>query len=277
MNSVAFSCPVCGSALARLGGALRCSKGHSFDVARDGHVNLLLSNRMHTKSPGDSKEMVAARRRLLNSGTYEPFAAKLSELCCNTTHRGRLHIADAGCGEGYYDAHLAAALAQKHMEYTLCGIDISKRAVRSAARRRIENAHFAVASSFAMPLQNNWAHLLLNVFSPLAHTEFLRVLAPGGRLIYAVPTEDHLLGLKELLYAQVYENPRHDTTYPGFTQIDEATVETQVSLNGPLVQDLFAMTPYYWRTPAQGAKVLAATQQLTTPVGFRFLVFQKDL
>lgn len=280
MSQAAFCCPVCAGTLTETGGTLRCGKGHSFDRAKEGHVNLLLASRMHAKQPGDSKEMVAARHRLLESGAYAPFGAALGEICAALPQTlgksGKpLHILDAGCGEGYYDAAVSAALCQTETPHRLAGLDISKAAVRLAAKRNLPNTQFAVASSFALPVQTGWADVVLNVFSPLALEEFGRVLCPNGVLVYAVPTANHLLGLKQLLYAEAYQNPHQTIEYSGFQQLDERIVESEITLQGSLATDLFAMTPYYWKTPAEGAKRLAETPQLTTQIGFRFLVFQK--
>lgn len=277
MNRSAFCCPVCGGALAHTGGALRCCKGHSFDLAKEGYAHLLPASRMRSKAPGDSKEMVAARHAFLQSGAYAPFAEALAGLCAAAPAAGKeLHILDAGCGEGYYDAAVCAALAGAGRLFCLAGWDIAKPAVRLAAKRRLPCAEFAVASSFAAPVAGGWADLALNVFSPFARSEFLRCLAPGGRLIYAVPTADHLMGLKAVLYDRPYENPVRQIGYEGFIQTGEQEVKAQLRAEGAQVRALFAMTPYYWKTPADGAARLARQTVLETPIGFRFLVFQKQ-
>lgn len=277
MSRSAFCCPVCGGALTLLGGALRCCNGHSFDTAKEGYVNLLLASRMKSKAPGDNKEMVAARHAFLQSGGYALFADALAGLCARYALSGKseTHILDAGCGEGYYDAAVCAQFAREGRALWLAGLDIAKPAVRLAAKRSLPGAEFAVASSFAMPVQAGWADLVLNVFSPFARAEFLRCLAPDGRLIYAVPTARHLMGLKTVLYDRPYENPVQQIEYEGFVQADELTVETPLCVEGALVEALFAMTPYYWKTPADGAARLAAVKKLETPVGFRFLVYEK--
>ena len=63
-----FCCPVCGGVLVREEGRYCCQKGHSFDIAREGYVNLLPANQQHSKTPGDDKEMAAARTRFLEGG-----------------------------------------------------------------------------------------------------------------------------------------------------------------------------------------------------------------
>ena len=276
----AFVCPVCQKELEPGNGALRCPAGHSFDVAKEGYVNLLLASRMRTKAPGDSKEMVAARHRFLNGGGYEPFARELARLCARMAaqkpkENGPLRILDAGCGEGYYDSILCQELERQGLAYQLAGFDISKAAVRLAAKRRIPGARFAVASSFAAPVADGWADVILNVFSPFAGQEFRRCLAEGGRLIYAVPTARHLMGLKDVLYDTPYQNPAQQVEYEGFAQAGETLVETDLVAEGSAVQDLFAMTPYYWKTPAQGSARLAECRRLETPIGFRFLIYDK--
>lgn len=271
-----FICPVCAGQLTEQGG-WRCSKGHSFDKAKEGYVNLLMANRMNSKTPGDSKEMVAARHRFLQSEAYRPFAEKLAQLCAQLakTKKAPLHILDAGCGEGYYDSVICQYLTSQGLEYRLIGFDISKTAVRLAAKRNLPNASFAVASSFAIPVQDGWADVVLNVFSPFCGDEFLRCLTDKGSLLYAVPTAQHLMGLKKVLYDTPYENPCQQVEYPGFTQAGECTVEQQLLTQGQQVQDLFAMTPYYWKTPPEGTVRLKKCESLQTTIGFRFLFYVK--
>ena len=106
--------------------------------------------------------------------------------------------------------------------------------------------------------------------------EFARVLRPGGVLLFAVPGPRHLFGLKEVLYARPYENQRRDVAYPGFSCVERVPVERAITVTGPQVQALFAMTPYYWKTPVDGARRLAALDKLTTEIGFDFLVYRKE-
>lgn len=279
MNPLAaqgLRCPVCGRGLELCPGRLVCSRGHSFDLAREGYANLLPVQKKHARQPGDSPLMVEARRRFLEGGHYALFAQALADLAADLARPGQpFRVMDAGCGEGYYDRALLPALARKTGDARLIGFDISKEAVRLAARAQKEQAVFAVASCFAAPVRDGWADLLLNIFSPMAEAEFARMLRPGGHLVYAVPTARHLFGLKEVLYERPYENEVRQTEYDGFTFVKAVESEAVLTLEGQAVQDLFAMTPYYWNTPANGAARLAACGSLTTEIGFRFLVYQK--
>ena len=79
------------------------------------------------------------------------------------------------------------------------------------------------------------------------------MLRPGGYLVYAVPTARHLYGLKQVLYKTPYENEVKQTAYEGFAFVEEREATATLTLEGESVQQLFAMTPYYWNTPADGA------------------------
>ncbi len=125
-------------------------------------------------------------------------------------------------------------------------------------------------------MRTGWADVLLNCFSPFAQEEFLRVLRPGGRLIYAVPGAEHLFQMKAVLYEKPYKNPVQEVEYPGFEAIGEREVSGSITVPAGQLEALFAMTPYYWKTPRDGAARLAALPELTTDISFRFLVFEKQ-
>ena len=278
MNAAGFACPLCGGPLLAIGSALRCPAGHSFDLAKEGYAHLLPVQKKRTKDPGDSREMVAARARFLQAGHYELFGRQLAQLCLEAARgqSGPLHIVDMGCGEGYYSREAAALLEQEGVPFELIGLDISKAAVRRAAKLAPAGCSYAVASSFSSPVQTGWADVVLNVFAPFAREEFLRVLRPGGQLFYAVPGPRHLFGLKAVLYEHPYENPVQEVDYPGFTALGQVECEGSIRVEGEAVQDLFAMTPYFWKTPREGAERLAACPAVETPIQFRFLKFAKE-
>lgn len=277
MEELMFRCPLCGGGLVREEHRAVCGKGHSFDVARQGYVHLLPVNKMHSKLPGDSREMVESRRRFLEAGYYAPFQEELCRLvkqCAAAlgAPRGeKLALCDAGCGEGWYTAGMEQALPKA----ALCGFDISKLAVKAAAGK-YKGIQWAVASSFAIPLGEESVHLLTNVFSPLAAEEFARVVKPGGYFLYAVPGERHLFGLKEILYQDPYENPHRETEYPGFRFVERTAVRGEIYLpDAKTALDLFSMTPYYWKTGVEGVRRLEETKGFSTEIAFDFLVYQK--
>lgn len=269
-----FRCPLCAAPLEREAGAYRCKAGHSFDVAREGYVHLLPPNQKHSALPGDDRDMVLARREFLSRGYYRPL---LNTVCSRMSAvSGEAPVLlDAGCGEGYYTAGVCQALRAAGRRPRAAGTDISKFALRTAARRERE-AEFAVASSYHLPLADGSVDVLLNCFSPLALEEFRRVLKPGGAFFYVVPGAEHLWEMKEILYDKPYPNDEKETPYEGFAYREIVPVEETVTLESRAdIQNLFHMTPYFWKTPRAGAERLAALETLTVRTSFRVHVFEK--
>lgn len=271
MNSL-FCCPVCGGVLAREPGRLACPRGHSYDFAREGYVHLLPVNRRHSDNPGDDRDMVQARTRFLSGGWYAPLREALCALALPEGAAAPV-LLDAGCGEGYYTAALAEAAAKRGGR--TAGIDLSKAAVKKAARR-CPAAEIAVASCYRLPLPDASVDCLIDCFSPLAAEEFRRVLRPGGQFLYVVPGPRHLWELKCLLYDAPYENEERLEAYAGFSLESVTPVETRFTLpTAEDVQALFHMTPYTWKTPRESAARLAAVEQLTVTAQFRIHAFRR--
>lgn len=269
-----FRCPVCGAPLTRGDRVYRCGAGHSYDIAREGYTYLLPPNQKHSAAPGDDRGMAAARRDFLSKEYYKPLLNTLCDLML--AHAGPAPaILDAGCGEGYYTAGIYRRLLEAGRTPQMAGIDISKFILRTAARRE-RAIEFAVASSYHLPLADAAADLLLDCFSPLALEEFSRVLKPGGTFFYVVPAAEHLWEMKQVLYDRPYPNEEKQTPYPGFSY--EAIVPVEGTITLPCredLQNLFQMTPYYWKTPRAGAERLLSMDSLTTHISFRIHVFQK--
>lgn len=269
-----LKCPVCGGLLERTERALRCEKGHSYDLARQGYVNLLMSNRSSAKRHGDDKLMVLARQEFLDAGHYNCLRDALCVLAAQLCP-GEVSLLDAGCGEGFYTAAVKnALLARGH----LChggGVDISREAVAAAARRD-KSLTLAVAGISALPVPDESVDLLLNIFAPDDDGEFARVLRPGGLLMKAVPRERHLLGLKEAVYDRPYLNPPPAYAPEGFEEVCFEDVDRTLVLNDPkYIRSLFMMTPYYYKTGKADQEKLEQLCELKTEISFRILVFRR--
>lgn len=268
-----FACPLCGKKLEKEERGYRCGGGHCFDVAREGYVNLLPVNQRHSKDPGDDKEMVAARTRFLDGGWYRPLQQKLCRILTRLAGQKPV-LLDAGCGEGYYTAAFAEALAD--CGGRVCGVDLSKAAVRRAAKR-CPGGELAVASVYHLPLADRSVSLLVNCFSPLAAEEFRRVLRPGGYFLYVVPGARHLWELKEILYDTPYENEEKMEEYHGFRFLGRETVESTFTLQSPEdIRALFHMTPYTWKTPREGIARLDGLTELTVTAQFHIHIFRRE-
>ena len=256
-----FCCPVCKDTLFIRPDGLRCFRGHHFDKAKQGYVNLLRSN--SSGGHGDDKLMVAARSNFLNKGYYAPLRDAV------TTLTGENHtVLDAGCGEGYYTQSFA-------QQNTVCGVDISKEALK-VATRRVPDAQFAVASVAALPFGDGSVDTVVNIFAPDVNQEYLRVLKTGGRLIMVQPREEHLWELKCAVYDTPYKNPAPETKREGFRVTDTQTVEYTITLeNNTDIQALFQMTPYYYKTSRSDQQKLASLNTLQTRLSFLITVYEK--
>ncbi|MEM1483559.1 methyltransferase domain-containing protein [Oscillospiraceae bacterium PP1C4] len=268
-------CPSCGSELERMGNTLRCNRKHSFDLSAQGYANLLLSNQKNSQNPGDNAAMVNGRTRFLDSGSYEPLSDALNETILGLCH-GLPRILDAGCGEGYYAARLLSEFSLMGKQPHLYGVDISKLAVRHAAKRS-KAGQFVVASLFELPVATGSIDICYNVFSPICAEEFTRVLAQGGYFVAVYPAARHLFGLKEILYEAPYENDEKTFELDGLKIAHRRRVSYTFHLqSNALIESLFSMTPYYYKTPIEGSKRLAVCELLTTEADFWIITYQKE-
>ena len=179
-----FSCPICQLTLEKRANKYSCESNHSFDMAKEGYVNLLLDAMKNSKEPGDSKEMMRARSDFLSKGHYFPLVEAINSAILES-HCGARSILDAGCGEGYYLDSLSK-LRSSSPSACLTGIDISKEGVRRTAKRNPQITA-AVASAYQLPFASSSVDFIMSVFSPVCEEEFQRVLAPAGILIVVGP------------------------------------------------------------------------------------------
>ena len=267
-----FCCPNCGEKLNICDKTARCSSGHSFDKARGGYFNLLLSGSSGVH--GDNKEMVLARRDFLGAGFYAPLAENLCQLVLRyTPNRGSL--LDAGAGEGYYTDIVERGLYQRDGISDVSAFDISKDAVREIYKKN-PRISLAVAGSYHMPLPDGELDTVINTFSPLALEETRRVLKTGGSFIMAIPGEEHLFDLKKVIYDTPYKNIVADTALEGFELVLDVPLSYKMQLDTPeKIKSLFMMTPYAYRTkPSDKAKVESLTS-LECTADFRIFVYKK--
>jgi 23S rRNA (guanine745-N1)-methyltransferase len=187
-------CPVrdCRSSLARAGRRLVCPRGHSFDIARSGYINLLQPQERHSKQPGDTAEAVAARRRLHDRGVTQPLLDAIAEML---EAHARDVVLDAGCGDGFYLGSLA-----RRIGFDAHGVDISTKAVDAAARRYPPSEgkfEWIVANADRfLPYAGASFSIVLSINARRNPAEFFRVLRGGGRLLVALPAPEDLIELR---------------------------------------------------------------------------------
>jgi 23S rRNA (guanine745-N1)-methyltransferase len=276
-----LACPIDGLPIEAHGAQRRCAAGHSFDIAREGYCNLLVVQHKASRDPGDSKDMVAARRRFLEAGHFEPIADHVFNAvreCVAAAEDSALTIVDAGCGEGYYLDRLCR-LAAAHPEpgtLRLAGIDVSKWAVKAAARREAP-VTWLVANNRVPPFLAGSIDLVLCLFGFPVWGGFKKVQRVGGHVLLADPGSDHLIELRQIIYPTVKRSPPPPLAAAeagGYRLKREEPLRFCATLTGAeMIQDLVAMTPHAHRLPQAGRDALAELRALsvTVDVAFRLL------
>ena len=249
-------CPICGEILNRIEKQYRCGNGHSFDLARQGYVNLLPVQQKRSLNPGDTREQVLGRRAFLETGCYEPISNTLNETAKELGATGP--ILDVGCGEGYYSARLAEALGAE-----LTGLDISKEAVRCAAAK-YKGPQWLCGTAAHLPVETGSAGVVTSLFALTMAEEFKRVLRPDGYFFQVLAAEDHLLGLKSIIYPELkFKEKNTVPDVPGFELVKSVPIRFTFTVEGEQVRNLLGMTPHVFRITKEGAARLEATEKLT--------------
>ena len=278
-----LNCPHDGGALLIRGNSYGCAKGHSFDRSKEGYINLLPVADKASLDPGDSRDMVTARHRFLGTGAYAPIADAVADVATgliDTADPTRpFAVLDAGCGEGYYLQMLAAALTAHASPATahFAGIDISKWAVRAAAKRQVP-ATWIVASNRRPPFPKNSTNLILCLFGFPLWPGFASIQPAGGQVLLVDPGPDHLIELRQIIYPEVRIAERAALlNADGYAQISERRVRASAHLASPaIIADLLSMTPHAHRASADGRIALAARAQLDITIDVVLRVFSRD-
>jgi len=274
----ALACPLDGLPLHCNGSAWTCASGHSFDIASQGYTHLLPVQNKRSRDPGDSKEMIAARRRFLTAGFYQPIAATVSRaVLADLPAEAAISCLDAGCGEGYYLRQLAAAVSDEQTLAVL-GLDISKWAVLSAAKQD-KRPNWVVGSNANLPVLSGTLDRVLCMFGFPVYPEFARVLKAGGQLVQVDAGPDHLRELREIIYSSLKpERTAEIQTPAGFSRLPTETVRFSIELtHAGQIADLLTMTPHLYRANAEGRAQAAALTALSLSVDVRLTCFERGL
>ncbi len=283
-----LTCPICYTHFTQIGNTLKCEKAHTFDIAKEGYVNLL--PKKLPDSMGDTKEMLIARRAFLDSGHYQPLASAINALVYGylkgESDRDNglpaLNILDAGCGEGYYLGQLQHTLGERwpDVQCEYMGLDIAKEAMRMAAKR-YKGLHFVVANlKERLVIASDALHILLNIFAPRNVEEFARVLMPNGIALVVIPAPQHLQQLREKLGLLGIEEHKQEHVIeqfaPHFTYTGATNVHEILHLNNEEIAQAVMMTPNYWHMSNETKGVMANMNEIETEIVFTCLVFQRS-
>lgn len=232
-------CPVCSNPLLHDGKTMHCEKNHSFDIAREGYLNLLMK-----KYSGlyQGSELFLSRRKVYNAGFFDPLIKACGDIIKNTSNAS---VLDAGCGEGSFLGKLNEVLPGSDC----IGTDISKNAVRLASKA-YNNCTWIVSDLCAMPVADNSMDFILNILAPANYSEFSRILKDGGYVIKAVPNHDYLKELREIYGIDPLPDKGTDDLFAkNFDIVDSSSikyifdVKSVLEFDKDIRYDIILMTP----------------------------------
>lgn len=274
--TITLLCPVrgCGQPLARDERGASCARGHRFDLARSGYLNLLQPQDRRSATPGDSRAAAEARRRLYEAGHGAPLLAALQGQLDEVELPALPAVLDVGCGEGSLLGGLAAV---RRLEGH--GLDISAPAIELAARRfrGLEGSTWVVANADRfVPYATASFDVVLVLSARLEPGELRRVLKPEGRLIVAVPAPDDLVELRAALLGEGSRRDRLERAIsvlaPAFELEARAAARHTARLDAGGVRDVLAAT-YRGGRHSQRAR-LEAIGELRVTMGYELARFR---
>ena len=252
----ALRCPRCGAAFRLTEQSLVCENGHCYDLSRRGYVNLAPSHDQAAEKYDSS--LFESRRLLFESGFYQPVMDAIAAMLPVDTPFFAL---DVGCGEGYY----ARELADRFVQGSFLGLDISRDAITAAARMP-GRANWMVADLKHLPVRDQGAQVVLDVLTPADYAEFARVLAPQGVLIKVIPGTEYLCEVRRavspwLKNGEAYDNTRVLEHLRAHAEIIE---ETEVRVTSPLLTEasraFLRMTPMTFSVPEEALESLTLSE-----------------
>ena len=244
-----------------------CLNNHSFDISKEGYINLLQIN----ANNGDNETLIKAREQFLNKDYYKPLKDKLISILKDLKTET---ILDCGCGTGYYTEEFS-----KYFK-SIYALDISKYAVKIASKKHNSNnlINYFVASSKQIPIISDSIDAIINIFAPYFNDEFARILKNEKYLIIVNPDKNHLYELKEKIYSNPYYNDninKPSDKLLSFDLIHEENLSYVISTNNEDLINLFMMTPYYYKTKPSDFEKIKKVDHLDITIDFNILIYKK--
>jgi len=265
-NDTMLICPLCKKALNKEDNRFVCENSHNFDCAKQGYVNLLPVQNKKSKNPGDNKAMISCRKAFMEKTYYDFLLAPCVQLIAEYIDKSpeKAVLLDIGCGDGYFTDKLFSLHADTAFTY---GMDISKEAVKVAAKRN-KNINWFVASSSDIPLVNNCVDVLLKINAPLDYQHAKNKLNANGIVISITPGKNHLFELKKT----IYDKPRQhepENCPEHYNLLHSVNLQQQLELKSVEdVQNLFMMTPLFWNASKDVQQKVNELPYLDTCISF---------
>lgn len=278
-----FKCPVCKADMTIFElKSLVCSNRHTFDLARQGYINLTA----YPTTTKYDKDLFESRRVIAESGFFAPLSKMIGELiqCRRHSGEGTIKILDAGCGEGSHLSSIREEInSHSTNEVVAVGVDISKEGVLVASKS-YPGIVWCVADLANSPFKDNSFDVVLNILSPSNYAEFHRLLRDGGMVIKVVPQRNYLKELRDFFFAdsdkQVYSNQGTvERFYANFKSVDRVPLRYSVTIDQSLLVPLIQMTPLSWSVPKERIQAFLKTNvtEITVELDILVATFHSEL
>lgn len=263
-----IACPSCASALHQVSGALTCESGHSFDIAREGYVNLTTG---HTRHTGDTAEMLTHRSAVHASGAFQPLVDEIVGTVARHRSSART-LLEVGAGDAYF---LKELLESRRPKARAVALDASKHAARRAAAADGRIVAVVADAWGEWPVRSDTFDVVLTTFAPRNPEQSARVLAPEGIAVVVSAGPDHLTELRGplgLLAVQPDKDTRIEErhTAAGLERVDSRELVWHQILDAGTLRDITLMGPSAFH--AQPGALDSALEALPAPVAVTFHV-----
>jgi len=266
-----IKCPVCNEVMSEKENLLLCVNNHSFDRAKQGYYNVLITNSSSEKIKGDSAEMLKARQKLFSNGYYEVVSDEINNTVRNYI-KEHMIILDIGSGVGYYLDRLENSQTSKNSYY---GVDLSKDATKISSTLN-KNIQYVVGTNNKLPFIDNSIDIMISVFSPIYLEECKRVLKNDGVLIVVHPNQNHLIQMKKVIYDDIIlkEENRNELDPKFFSIVESKDVKYDVEIDNENIKNLLMMTPHFWTSTLKGKERLYSLKELNVSIDIKIDVYK---
>jgi len=276
------ACPIDGKPIVQTDKQFVCENGHTYDIARQGYVNLLPVHFKRSRQPGDSKAMINARTQFLETDIYQPIADKLNEIVAGQIINDKdVCILDAGCGEGFYFESLMKFLSDhsNSNNISLIGLDISKDAIVHASKRT-KQISWIVGTNRQPPILDQSVDIIICMFGFISWKGFNKTLKPDGIIILLDPGDEHLKQLREIIYPVVNKQDTGDSKrieIEGYTLLHSEKILFNEKISSNVqVNHLLIMTPHFYRASKTGRDAACQLSELDITVDVNINILQKQ-
>lgn len=284
-------CPLCHGKLSCEENSLKCSLGHTFDIAKSGYVNLLPPGKGKNAHTGDERDMVRARVDFLSCGYYDELDMHSANLISESIKADELTLIDMGAGEGRHTLTTTNELIKHGKNVLSLGFDASKYASECGMKKSRAaglcgknpfvapepSLAFFPANIFSLPVCDSSADVCLSMFAPIPWEEAYRILKKNdsSMLLVLSSGKEHLIELRELIYDKVNISDSLPVGNDMFKSVGSTEIKYTAHIkSGEDIKNLFMMTPFYYKTTEEGRNRLYSRDSLDVTVNVNYTIFK---